>query len=287
VRAANVIELFAAQGFNLFDMADDPCGADTGGDGVAPSANCVGTNPWNVTAGQYGSGALTSPAGQYNVNQGGNPNVAPEEADTYTVGFVLTPRFLPGLNVSVDYFNIEVENLISTIGPINTINDCYLNGNLTSCALITRNPGTGQLWTGTGNVNDQNTNIGGLTTSGYDINANYSMDIGDMGGLSFQLIGTLLDELVTDPGAATGVDPYECVGFFSTVCGSPNPEWRHRFRVSWETPWDMEFSGTWRHYGEVDRVTGPDTPFPVPKLEDFFIPTPERVARAIGRTLEP
>jgi pyruvate dehydrogenase E1 component beta subunit len=37
----------------------------------------------------------------------------------------------------------------------------------------------------------------------------------------------------------------------------------------------------------VERVTGPDTPFPVPKLEDFFIPTPERVAKAIYRTLEP
>lgn len=37
----------------------------------------------------------------------------------------------------------------------------------------------------------------------------------------------------------------------------------------------------------VERVTGPDTPFPVPKLEDFFIPTLERVAKAIYRTLEP
>ena len=37
----------------------------------------------------------------------------------------------------------------------------------------------------------------------------------------------------------------------------------------------------------VERVTGPDTPFPVPKLEDFFIPTPDRVAKAICRTLEP
>jgi pyruvate dehydrogenase E1 component beta subunit len=37
----------------------------------------------------------------------------------------------------------------------------------------------------------------------------------------------------------------------------------------------------------IERVTGPDTPFPVPKLEDFFIPTPERVAKAIQRTLEP
>jgi outer membrane receptor protein involved in Fe transport len=259
VRAANVIELFTAQGFNLFDMGDDPCGQDDGADGIASALACVGASPWQVTAGQYGSAGLTSPAGQYNFLQGGNPNVNPEEADTYTIGFVFTPRFLPGLNVSIDYFNIEVENLISTVGPINTLEDCYTNGNLASCALITRNPGTGQLWVGVGNVSDLNTNIGGLVTSGYDINANYSMDIGSMGGLSFQLIGTLLDELITDPGAATGVAPYDCVGYFSTVCGTPNPEWRHRFRVSWETPWDMEFSGTWRHYGEVTRVTGAST----------------------------
>ena len=270
VRAANVIELFSAQGFNLFDMGDDPCGQDDGGDGVAPAANCIGVNPWNVTAGQYGSAALTSPAGQYNFLAGGNPNVAPEEADTYTIGFVFTPRFVPGLNVSVDYFNIEVENLISTVGAVNTVNDCYFNGNLASCARITRNPGTGQLWIGAGNVEDLNTNIGGLTTSGYDINANYSFDIGSMGGLSFQLIGTLLEELITDPGAATGVAPYDCVGFFSTVCGTPNPEWRHRFRVSWETPWDLELSGTWRYYGEVDRVVGPDTPAPAGTLDTHW-----------------
>jgi len=262
VRAANVIELFTAQGFNLFDNTDDPCGQDDGGDGIAPAAACVGVNPWQVTAGQYGGAALTSPAGQYNFLQGGNPNVSPEEADTYTIGLVFTPRFVPGLNVSVDYFNIEVENLISTIGPNNTLNDCYFNGNLASCARINRNPGSGQLWIGTGHVEDLNTNIGGLTTSGYDINANYSMDIGGMGGLSFQLIGTLLEELITDPGAATGVAPYDCLGGFSTVCGTPNPEWRHRFRVSWETPWDMEFSGTWRYYGEVERRNSSNAPVP-------------------------
>lgn len=250
VRAANVIELFSAQGFNLFDADQDPCGA---GIGIAPAAACVGVNPWQVTAGQYGTAGLNSPAGQYNFLAGGNPNVAPEEADTYTIGFVFTPRFAPGLNVSIDYFNIEVTNLISTTGANNTLNDCYFNNNLTSCARIVRNPGTGQIWVGTGRVEDLNTNIGGLTTSGYDINANYSMDIGSMGGLTFQLVGTLLDELVTDPGAATGITPYDCVGGYSTICGTPNPEWRHRFRVSWETPWDWSFSGTWRHYGEVER----------------------------------
>jgi outer membrane receptor protein involved in Fe transport len=34
-------------------------------------------------------------------------------------------------------------------------------------------------------------------------------------------------------------------------CGTPNPEWRHRLRASWRTPWDIETSLTWRHYGEV------------------------------------
>lgn len=37
----------------------------------------------------------------------------------------------------------------------------------------------------------------------------------------------------------------------------------------------------------IERVTGPDTPFPVPKIEDALMPTPSRVARAIYRTLEP
>lgn len=249
VRAPNVIELFTAQGFNLFDNNQDPCGA---GPEIAPMAACVGANPWQVTAGQYGSVGLNSPAGQYNFLQGGNPNLTPEEADTYTIGFVATPRFLPGLTVSIDYFNIDVSNLISTVGPTVTLEDCYFNNNAAACALINRNPGTNQLWIGTGNVVDLNTNIGGLTTSGYDINANYSMDIGTMGGLRFQLIGTLLDDLTTDPGSAS-TTPYDCVGGFSNICGTPNPEWRHRFRVTWETPWNLDLSGTWRYYGEVDR----------------------------------
>lgn len=252
VRAPNVIELFAAQGFGLFDADRDPCDATTG----AVAANCIGTARHQVTAGQSTSGALDSPAGQYNLLGGGNPNLNPEEADTYTYGVVWTPSFVPGFNISVDYFDIQVDGLVSTVGALNTLNLCYGSNDAAACGRITRNVG-GQLWVGTGVVQDLNNNIGGLATSGLDFNANYAFDLEDMGianlgSMQLSFVGTLLNELVTDTGLGTVSSVYDCAGFFANQCGTPNPEYRHRARATWLTPWDMDLSATWRHYGEVE-----------------------------------
>jgi outer membrane receptor protein involved in Fe transport len=254
VRAPNVIELFAAQGAGLFNLGFDPCDDVNNPDPVP--AVCIGAAPYQVTAAQSTGGGLNNPAGQYNGLFGGNPNLEPEEAETITLGFVFTPSFIPGFNLSVDHFDIEVTNLIAaSAAPILT--DCYNNGNLASCALISRNPANGRLWGGNAaaRVDATNTNIGALQTSGWDINANYNMDVGSMGGLSFQLVGTLVEELITDEGASTGRNPYDCVGMWSgdANCGTPTPEWRHRFRVSWETPWNIEANFTWRYFDEVHR----------------------------------
>ena len=265
VRAANIIELFTAQGFNLFDMDDDPCDAtDPNGDGVAPAANCIGGAAWQVSNTEANSGFLTNLAGQYNFLQGGNPALNPEEAETYTIGFVFQPDFLPGFNMSVDYFDIEVEGLVSTVGALNTVNDCYFGGIASACSLITRDGPTGTLWLGSGNVSDLNTNIGGLSTSGVDFNANYGIELadcgmGDYGGLAFSFVGTWLQSLETDTGLGQSNSVYDCAGFYANQCGVPNPEWRHRARIAWETPWAVEVSGTWRHYGEVEvAVLGSD-----------------------------
>ena len=258
VRAPSIIELFAAQGFNLFDMDDDPCDAtDPNGDGVAPAANCQGGGAHQVTPGESTSGVLTSPAGQYNFLAGGSPALNPEEAVTYTIGAVFQPSFIPGLNVSIDYFNIEIEQLVATVGPLNTINACYFNGVASACNLITRDGGTGSLWLGTGVVSNLNTNIGGLATSGFDFNAGYSKDLADWGwdnagSINLTFVGTLLDSLETNTGLGFANSVYDCAGFFGNQCGTPNPEWRHRARLAWSTPWGPEISGTWRHYGEVE-----------------------------------
>ena len=253
VRAPNVIELFAAQGFGLFDAARDPCDATTG----AVAANCIGAGAHQVTAAQSAGGALDSPAGQYSLLGGGNPNLNPEEADTYTYGVVWTPSFIPGFNLSVDYFDIQVDGLVSTIGALNTLAQCYTaTPNAAACARIRRNVG-GQLWIGTGQVQDLNNNIGGRGTSGIDINSDYGFDLEDigmsnMGSMQLSYVGTLLSELVEDTGLGGTTSVYDCAGFFGSQCGVPNPDYRHRARATWLTPWDVDFTATWRHYGEVE-----------------------------------
>jgi outer membrane receptor protein involved in Fe transport len=281
VRAANIVELFTAQGFNLFDAPGDPCGA-AARDPNASDAECIATG---VPAGLVGRASLDSPAGQYNFLQGGNPNLQPETSDTYSYGVVFQPRWVPGLAITVDYFDIKIEDTITIFGANNIFTACYSAEDPTACSLINRNPGTGQLWIGTGHVEDLNTNIGSLSTSGYDINIGYTgLEMGRFGSLAFNLTGTYLIDLITQPVPGLDIDPnpneasdrYDCVGFYSTVCGVPSPQWRHRFRTSWQTPWDVDVSLTWRHFGEVTKLDGPndtgtatDLDYNLPS-EDYF-----------------
>ncbi len=241
VRAPNVIELFSAQGLGLFDLDEDPCGPAM----TATLAQCQATG---VTAAQYGDPSLDSPAGQYNLFGGGNPDLSPEEAKTYTIGIVFTPTFLPGLNFSIDYFNIEVTDIITSFGAGNTVAACYEDNDPVACARINRNA-LGNLWTNGSFVEDFNINVGFLETEGYDFVANYNLDVGDYGGLNFNFVGTRLETLNSSNSG-------DCLGKFGSSCGVPAPEWRHRFRVGYDTPWGVDIAGTWRYIGEVELETG-------------------------------
>ena len=77
----------------------------------------------------------------------------------------------------------------------------------------------------------------------------------DSGSLAFNLIGTWLDSLATE--SLPGFPEYNCAGLFGVACstaansGSPNPKWRHKLRVTWSTPWDVDVSLAWRYLGAV------------------------------------
>ncbi|HKU15138.1 MAG TPA: TonB-dependent receptor [Steroidobacteraceae bacterium] len=255
VRAPNIVELFTAQGLNLFDIDGDPCGAALANKaGAAPRQACLDTG---VPDSALRSPALDSPAGQYNVMEGGETSLKPETSDTISYGIVFTPRFAPGLSMSIDYFDIEVTDLISTFGAANTLDACYKFSDAAACSRIHRNA-NGSLWVGDGNVDDINTNIGGLQTSGVDLNMNYTgFEIGSMGSLTFNLTGTWLRELITDPGAS-GFPAFDCVGLHAGACVSSltttvNPEFRTRLRIGWETPWNFDMALTHRYVSAVSQ----------------------------------
>ncbi len=240
VRAPTIQDLFAPQRVAL-DGSTDPCS------GFVITASDAGCLAQGLSVGQF---VAPNPASQYNGLIGGNPDLVPEVADTYTVGVVLTPTFLPGFSASVDYFNIKIEGAIQGIGADTILDECTTRADPFFCSLINRD-GSGSLWrTSNGFVIDLSQNIGKLKTSGVDVQAGYSTEIGDAGRLSFSFVGTWLDELISNPGVE-GVEDTECVGEFGNICGTPNPEWRHQARVGFDWTSGVGASVRWRHFDSV------------------------------------
>lgn len=240
-RAPNLIELFQAQGSNLYDLNADPCSGPTP---EATLAECLRTG---LPAALYGTD-LDSPAGQYNFLQGGNPNLQPEKSKSLTIGVVLQP--IRDLSVSLDYFDIDVDNTIGIIPAATTLDQCLKTGNPTFCSLITRDR-AGTLWLlPESQIVATNQNIGGTGTKGWDIGLNYGMSLGGMGRLGVNFLGTKLSELTVEE--IKGLGTYDCVGLYGlNKCDAPNPEWRHKLRASWATPWDVDLAVTWRHMAKV------------------------------------
>ena len=247
VRAPNIGELFTPQAVAL-DGSVDPCAAP-----LKPGSTTTLTNgvtfaqcaPSGVTPAQFGH-ILPNSAPQYNGLAGGNPNLLPEVADTYTLGLVLQPRMVPNLTLSFDYFDIKIKNVIGAIGGNNIINDCVFSGLL--CNQVHRDA-TGSLWrTQNGYVIDTTVNEGELKTEGLDVKGSYRQALTSFGSLLFSLEGTKLKSLQTTPVA--GGASYDCEGFWGPTCGGGNPNWRSVFNITWSTPWDgLDLNLRWRYFG--------------------------------------
>lgn len=133
VRAPYIGSLYTPQAQNFTPAPADPCSARNLGTGSSTrAANCA---------------AAGRPAGydfvytsSLEIRNGGNPDLQPEKADSYTVGGVFTPSFVPGLSISVDYYDITVNDVISTVAAQTILNQCYDSPTLNNpfCALFQR-----------------------------------------------------------------------------------------------------------------------------------------------------
>jgi len=255
VRGPNVQELFLPQGLNLFDMTQDPCSDGVPGGlsaGGYTEAQCAQSG---LTAAQWGSN-LDSAAGQYNYLQGGSPDLAPEKSDTYTYGIVLTPDFVEGLTLTVDYYDIKIEDGINNLSPEFILTEC-LEGNTSQCALVKRNASRGDLWIGSnvqtsGQVIALNDNLSVEQIKGVDLVATYDFDVGSWGSVNLHNVLSYVDQW--DTQELSNAPKTECAGIFGGVCGFPTPEYRNNFRATWVTPWSVTASAQWRYIDEVEEI---------------------------------
>ncbi len=250
VRAPNIGELFAPIGEN-FPGAVDPCSA-AGEPTSAVAAICTATG---VPSAQVGSAAINTISGQVRTLAGGNENLAPETADTYTIGVVIEPTLVEGLSLSVDYYDINITEAIAAFGggANNVLNTCYNNAEFGGagsdfCNVITRRPDGSIDF-----ISLQARNVASTNVSGIDLSAQYGFEAGDFGSVGLSYLGTY--NLENEFTAFLGDDVITCDGEFGTTCGEPDPKYRHRFVASVDKD-SWSFQTVWRLVGGVDDDAG-------------------------------
>jgi outer membrane receptor protein involved in Fe transport len=159
------------------------------------------------------------------------------------------------LALTIDWFNIKVDNAIGRYGADPILNSCLTANEF--CNLIHRDA-QGSLWRSpNGYVIDTNVNSGSISTRGVDFGLSYTHGLGNIGSLGLNTVGTWLDTLNADPFGAAA---YDCTGFEGATCGTPSPEWRFKTRLSLTTPDGIGLSIQWRYMSAVLRDSMSDDP---------------------------
>ena len=247
IRAPSIVELYNPPNVGGIGFSADPCAPPI----TASLAACEHTG---VTPAQYANGTIPQlVANQVSALTGGNPNLQPEVAISYTMGFNITPTSLPNFTASIDYYHIDLKDEIGEYPASILLQQCLATGLPQYCSQIVRSPTTGGLTgatvAGGGYIIQTNVNIGSELVSGFDLQANYRLPLDRFGTLLFSLSGTYALHNYTTPSPQSLT--YDCSGLFGSTCETINPKWRQNLRMTWSTPWDVEVSAFWRYIGKV------------------------------------
>jgi outer membrane receptor protein involved in Fe transport len=245
-RAPNIGELFT-QPNETFATVSDPCNGTTATNnpgvsatfptgfgaqcraipGVAAAIASTGTFSYTLAQLQSINGFV-----------GGNTALQEETAKTLTLGAVFVPRGAPYFNVSVDYYDIKVEDAIGTLGRTFSIQQCLQTNNPVFCSQVTRNPQTGFVT----QVNGQLINVAKLRTRGIDLGSRYSRALGltENDRVDFSLNVTRLLDFETQG------NPVAPVSEFRGIVGTP--DWRGTTRLAYTSgPFTVSHQMTYIH----------------------------------------
>ena len=263
IRAPSVGELFDDQTETAFG-ATDPCSLASAATDPKVNELCVQTG---VPVSLVGNPSV-QPNTQVTALVGGNPNLSAESSDTFTFGTIITPEAIPGLVITVDYFNIKLTGAIDQLagGASNALNLCFniiQDIDSAACQSVVRNPVNGEITTPF-NMLLFNVNIGKLQTKGIDFSVRYTLDadfglLSDSSSFNFSLNGTWLDEFNVTPVQELPDRVNFCAGAFGNSCGTPKPKVKLVSRLTWNTG-PLVLSLRHRYIGPVadDKVLIPE-----------------------------
>lgn len=236
-RAPSVTELFQGQG-ESFPSAVDPCRTNLyAGLTVTERARC--------TADGVVAPGSVQPNAQIRGLVGGNPNLRPENAETRSFGIVYSPSWVEGLDLTLDYYNIKLTNVISTRSANQVLRNCYRDAPVAEfddpatrqqfCDLIARAPNGDLRFAATAPFN-----LASGEVEGYDFQVAYRMPETSWGKFRFQWDSTY----------QTKNDLFGTVGEYNGA-----PTWRLRSNLA--TTWQKgDWDATWamRYYSALDEA---------------------------------
>lgn len=277
IRAPNIQELFLPTQEN-FPAYADPCNLNSPfrfGQGGVPGGTggqADGPNPAEVAALCVQQGIPQSAIGTFNqLNPqarafvGGNVNLAPEQADTYTFGLSWQPQsdqqWLDDLRVSVDYFSYEISDVIGSLTASSILGRCFnqlgtnatFDPNNASCLMFGRNPNNFSVQ----NIITNAQNLSRRDVDGIDLNLDYGLPLSALGAseaagkLDFSLLMTKLNSWEQQE---TSADPFlDRVGTISQVVASAFPEYKAVFSTTYAVG-DLQFRYNMRYVDAMDAI---------------------------------
>ena len=171
IRSPSITE-FANPAQSFFGFAIDPCDQANVLDGPNPTqrrANCI-------ASGVADPSAFSALSNQRSFPQAvsGDDTLEAEKADSFTVGALIQPPFLPGFQASIDYVDIKINDVITDFSADQVLAACYDSSNFATNPFCQRQSrdGAGQLdFILTGYANQAQ-----LQYKGIIANLNYTFD---------------------------------------------------------------------------------------------------------------
>lgn len=258
-RTPGIGTLFAPRA-NSAESYSDPC-ENYGGNASASAtlkANCAADG----LAGDWAP--LTDQAGAW---VGGNPDIGPEKSESLSVGVVYSPEFIENFSMTLDYYDIEITEVIGSLGMGTIATECYNSENFSSplCAQIQGPKAYGEQGgprrNSLGNLSgvDLSTqNLGFFNASGIDFNFTYNVDV-SYGTLDFNFEGTRVLEL--EHLEAEGLTATDLASFYGNDVANGGkgafPEWKSTFRTTfaaddWTVTYNLHYQSAVEDYAAIE-----------------------------------